>query len=52
MRERRDYGWTVKAIINAKNSRGRYVGLKTYTLLFRGEKIMHALSPLSEDELN
>jgi ketosteroid isomerase-like protein len=52
MRERRDYGWTVKAIINAKNSHGRYVGLKTYTFLFRGEKIMHTLSPLSEDELN
>lgn len=52
MRERRDYGWTVKAILNAKNSHGRYVGLKSYTFLFRGEKIIHTLSPLSEDELN
>lgn len=52
MRERRDYGWTVKAVLNAKNSHGRYVGFKSYTFLFRGEKIMHTLSPLSEDEFN
>jgi hypothetical protein len=31
---------------------GKYVGFKSYTFLFRGEKIMHTLSPLSEDELN
>ena len=52
MRERRDYGWTVKAVLNAKNSHDRYVGFKSYTFLFRGEKIMHTLSPLSEDEFN
>jgi ketosteroid isomerase-like protein len=51
MRETRDYGWTVKATINAKNSRGKYVGFKSYTFLFRGEKIVHALGPLGEDEL-
>jgi ketosteroid isomerase-like protein len=52
MRERHDYGWTVKAVLNAKNSHGKYVGFKSYTFLFRGERIMHMLSPLSEDELN
>ncbi|MDP9091329.1 MAG: DUF4440 domain-containing protein [Pseudomonadota bacterium] len=52
MHERRDYGWTVKAVLNAKNSHGRYVGFKSYTFLFRGEKIVHTLSPLSEDEFN
>jgi ketosteroid isomerase-like protein len=34
-------GWTVKATINARNSRGVYVGFQTYTFLFRGEKIVH-----------
>jgi ketosteroid isomerase-like protein len=52
MRETRNYGWTVKATINAKNSRGSYVGFKSYTFLFRGEKIVHTLAPLSEDEIN
>jgi hypothetical protein len=51
MRETRNYGWTVKATINAKNSRGSYVGFKSYTFLFRGEKITHTLVPLSEDEM-
>jgi ketosteroid isomerase-like protein len=44
-------GWNVKATIDAKNSRGVYVGFKTYTFLFRGEKIVHTLSPLAEDEM-
>jgi ketosteroid isomerase-like protein len=52
MREARDYGWTVRATINAKNSQGRYVGFKTYTFLFRGEKIFHTLSPMPSDEIN
>jgi ketosteroid isomerase-like protein len=52
MHETHNYGWTVKATINAKNSRGSYVGFKSYTFLFRGEKIVHALVPLSEDEMN
>ena len=39
--ETRLKGWTVKATINARNSRGVYVGFKTYTFLFRGEKIVH-----------
>jgi hypothetical protein len=30
MREKREYGWTVKVTINAKDSRDRYVGFKTY----------------------
>ena len=51
MRETRDYGWTVKATINAKNSRGHYAGFKTYTFLFRGEKIVHTLTPLGGDEM-
>jgi ketosteroid isomerase-like protein len=44
-------GWTVNATIDAKNSRGVYVGFKTYTFLFRGEKIVHTASPLPEDEM-
>jgi len=44
-------GWTVKATINARNSRGVYVGFKTYTFLFRGEKIVHTISPLSDGEM-
>ena len=52
MREKREYGWTVKATINAKNSRGSYVGFKTYTFLFRGEMIVDARLPLPGDEMN
>jgi ketosteroid isomerase-like protein len=51
MHETRNYGWTVKATINAKNSHGSYVGFKSYTFLFRGEKIVRTLVPLSEDEM-
>jgi hypothetical protein len=46
MRETREYGWTVKATINAKNSSNSYVGFKTYTFLFRGEKIVDTRLPL------
>jgi ketosteroid isomerase-like protein len=52
MREKREYGWTVKATINAKNSRDSYVGFKTYTFLFRGEKIVDTRLPLPGDEMN
>jgi hypothetical protein len=52
MSETRNYGWTVKATIDAKNSGGTYVGFKTYTFLFRGEKIAHVLAPLTGDEIN
>ena len=52
MREARHYGWTVKATIDAKDSHGRYVGPKSYTFLFRGEKIVDARSPLPADEMN
>jgi ketosteroid isomerase-like protein len=52
MHEQRVYGWKVKATINATNSHDKYVGFKTYTFLFRGEKIVNALSPLPEDEVN
>jgi ketosteroid isomerase-like protein len=50
--ETRLLGWTVKATINAKNARGTYVGFKTYTFLFRGEKLVHVhtLSPLPAGE--
>jgi ketosteroid isomerase-like protein len=51
MRETRTYGWTVKATVNAKNSRDSYVGFKTYTFLFRGEKIVDARLPLPGDEM-
>jgi ketosteroid isomerase-like protein len=52
MHEQRVYGWKVKATINATNSHDKYVGFKTYTFLFRGEKIVNALSPLPEGEVN
>src|SRR5271167_4964570 len=51
MRETRTYGWTVKATVNAKNSRDSYVGFKTYTFLFRGEKIIDARLPLPGGEM-
>jgi ketosteroid isomerase-like protein len=46
MREKREYGWTVKATINAKDSDDGYVGFKTYTFLFRGEEIVDVRLPL------
>jgi ketosteroid isomerase-like protein len=52
MREKREYGWTVKATINAKNSHDSYVGFKTYTFLFRADKIVDARLPLPGDEMN
>ncbi len=52
MRETREYGWTVKATINAKDSHDSYTGFKTYTFLFRGEKIVDARLPLPGDEMN
>ncbi len=52
MRETREYGWTVKATINAKNSNDIYVGFKTYTFLFRSEKIIDIRLPLPGDEMN
>jgi ketosteroid isomerase-like protein len=50
-RETRHYGWSVKATVNAKNSFGGYVGFKTYTFLFRGEKLVQTMAPLAEDEV-
>jgi ketosteroid isomerase-like protein len=52
MREKREYGWTVKATINAKDFNNSYVGFKTYTFLFRGEKIVDARLPLPGNEMN
>jgi ketosteroid isomerase-like protein len=52
MREKHEYGWTVKATINAKDSHDSYVGFKTYTFLFRGEKIVDARLPLPGGEMN
>jgi ketosteroid isomerase-like protein len=52
MRETREYGWTVKATINAKNSHDSYAGFKTYTFLFRGQKIVDTRLPLHGDEMN
>jgi ketosteroid isomerase-like protein len=49
--ETRLQGWTVKATLNARNSHGVYVGFKTYLFLFRGEKIVHTVSPLAGDEM-
>jgi len=52
MREKHEYGWTVKATIDAKDSHDSYVGFKTYTFLFRGERIVDARLPLPGDEMN
>jgi ketosteroid isomerase-like protein len=52
MREKREYGWKVKATINAKDSHDSYVGFKTYIFLFRGEKIVDARLPLPGGEMN
>jgi len=52
MSEKREYGWTVRVTINAKNSHDSYAGFKTYTFLFRGEKIVDARLPLPGDEIN
>jgi ketosteroid isomerase-like protein len=52
MSEKREYGWKVKATINAKKSDDSYVGFKTYTFLFRGEKIVDARIPLPGGEMN
>ena len=51
LRETHTYGWTVKATINAKNSRDSYAGFKTYTFLFRGDKIVDVRLPLPGDEM-
>jgi len=52
MSEKREYGWKVIATINAQNSQGNYVGFKSYTFLFRGDKMISALAPLSDGEIN
>ena len=51
MREKREFGWTVRVTINAKNSQDSYAGFKTYTFLFRGEKIVDARLPLPGNEM-
>jgi hypothetical protein len=52
MRETREYGWKVKATINATNSDNSYVGFKIYTFLFRGEQIVDTRLPLPGGETN
>ena len=47
-----EYGWTVTATIDALSANGAYVGWKTYTFLFRGEKIVHVSAPPAEGEMN
>ncbi len=46
MSEKPEYGWTVKATINAKDSADSYLGPRTYTFLFRGEEIVDVRLPL------
>ena len=43
------FGWIVKATINTKNSFGGYSGFKTYTFLFRGDKIAKTVTPAAEE---
>jgi len=52
LREKREYGWKVRVTISAKDSQNKYSEFKTYTFLFRGEKIAGARLPLPGDEMN
>jgi hypothetical protein len=52
MREKREYGWTAKTTIDTKTSHDSYVGFKTYSFLFRDEKIVDARLHLPGDEMN
>jgi hypothetical protein len=45
------FGWIVKATINTKKSFGGYSGFKTYTFLFRGDKIANTVAPAGEDKI-
>jgi ketosteroid isomerase-like protein len=45
------FGWTVKATISTKNSFGEYSGSKSYTFLFRGDKITNTVTPAAEDKI-
>ena len=45
------FGWTVRATIDAQSNWGAYVGAKTYTFLFRGEKIVGTVAPPAEGEM-
>jgi ketosteroid isomerase-like protein len=47
-----EFGWTVTATIDAVSATGADVGWKTYTFLFRGEKIVHVAAPPAEGEMN
>lgn len=40
-----NYGWLVKATVNAKNTYGGYVGFRTYSFLFRGSQIVDTMNP-------
>jgi hypothetical protein len=51
MHETHDFGWIVKATINARNSHGSYVGFKTYQFLFRGEQLIRATAPPPAGEM-
>jgi ketosteroid isomerase-like protein len=51
MREKRVYGWTVEATLNTQDSRGKYIGFKTYAFLFRGEKIVDARLSLPGEQI-
>jgi ketosteroid isomerase-like protein len=45
MSEKRLFGWKVKVTIDAKDSKGAYVGPRTYGFLFRGEKLINVQQP-------
>jgi ketosteroid isomerase-like protein len=44
------FGWTVRATIDAQSGWGAYVGPKIYTFLFRGDKIVGSVAPPAEGE--
>jgi hypothetical protein len=51
MHEVKNFGWIVKATINARNAHGSYVGFKTYQFLFRGEQLVRATAPPPAGEM-
>ncbi len=51
MHEVKNFGWIVKATINARNGHGSYVGFKTYQFLFRGEQLVRATAPPPAGEM-
>jgi hypothetical protein len=40
-----NYGYMIDVLINAKNSKGKYIGFEPYTFLFRDNLLIRELAP-------